>query len=97
MTDESGIGSCGRRGEETSGGVTTTDQSTCQRQRHEARLGGAVHAANRVLADAGLSIRPDALPAHLDDKAEQLLATAEEKFGSYEQAVARVGSLRIGM
>jgi len=45
----------------------------------------------RVLADAGLSIRPDALPAHLDDQAEQLLATAEEKFGSYEQAVARAG------
>ena len=47
--------------------------------------------AIRVLAQAGLSIRPEALPAHLNGQAECLLATAEQMFGSYEAAVARAG------
>ncbi|MEX1224541.1 MAG: MucR family transcriptional regulator [Pirellulales bacterium] len=45
----------------------------------------------QVLAAAGLSIRPNALDAHMDDSAPQLLEAAARHFGSWEQAVKKAG------
>ena len=45
----------------------------------------------QVLDSAGLSLRPVALPAHLDGQADRLLAAAADCFGSWNGAVRAAG------